>query len=79
MTQAQEEIFERVSELLKEHFEGSLVCVVDERSEGRLTTVQYNGGLLQAIGMARAAEAKMIAHQAASIAWRSDQEEEEED
>jgi hypothetical protein len=75
MTQAQEEVFERVSELLREHFEGSLVCVVDETSEGKLTTLQYNGGLLQAIGMACAAEAKMIAHQNASIVWRSEEEE----
>jgi hypothetical protein len=59
MTQAQEEIFGRVNELLAEHFEGYLISVVDQNDGGQMTSMQYHGGLLQAIGLARASEHKL--------------------
>jgi hypothetical protein len=76
MTEAQNEVFERVNELLKEHFEGYLISVVDENEVGRITTMQYHGGLLQAIGLARASEHKLLEHQADGIAFRGEAEEE---
>jgi hypothetical protein len=77
MTEAQKEVFERVNELLKEHFEGYLISVVDENEVGKITTLQYHGGLLQAIGLARASEHKLLEHQASGIAFRGEVEEEE--
>jgi hypothetical protein len=77
MTEAQTEIFNRVNDLLKEHFDGSLVAVVDADDPGTVATLQYNGGLLQAIGLARVAEAKMLAHQVATLRFKSEPDEEE--
>lgn len=78
MTEIQDEIFAKVNELLKEHFEGSLVVAVDETDEGRITTLQYNGGLLEAIGMARATARKLEEHQVGSLVlFKSDDCEEE--
>jgi len=79
MTAAQEEIFTKANELLKEHFEGFLVVCMDDDDSGRITTMQYHGGLLQAIGMARAAEFKLMTRQADAIAFRGDNEDEEDD
>jgi hypothetical protein len=79
MTEAQEEVFERVNELLKEHFEGYLISVVDENEVGKITTMQYHGGLLQAIGLARASEHKMLEHQADGIEFRKREDEEDEE
>jgi hypothetical protein len=79
MTPAQNEVFTRVNELLKEHFEGYLISVVDENEVGKITTMQYHGGLLQAIGLARASEHKMLEHQADGIAFRSEVEDDEEE
>jgi hypothetical protein len=76
VTEAQEEVFDRVNEQLKEHFEGYLITVVDENEAGRISTMQYHGGLLQAIGLARASEYKLMEHQADGIVFRSEVEEE---
>lgn len=79
MTEAQTEVFARINDLLKEHFDGSLLCVIDTDDDGQMGTLQYNGGLLQAIGLARAAEAKLLEHQSASLVFRSQQKQEEEE
>lgn len=78
MTAAQEEIFTRVNDLLKEHFEGYLIACVDETESGRITTMQYHGGLLQAIGLARASEFKLMQHQSNGIAFRGEPDDEDE-
>lgn len=75
MTTAQEEVFGKVNELLKEHFEGSVIVVVDENNEGQISKLQYNGGLLQAIGLARVAARKLEEHQMEAVAFRSGEEE----
>jgi hypothetical protein len=79
MTEVQEAVFGRINELLREHFEGSLICVVDEGDEGTLSTLRYNGGLLQAIGLARTAEATLLEHQTSSLILRSQEKQEEEE
>jgi len=78
MTEVQEEVFGRINELLREHFEGSLICVVDEGDEGTLS-LRYNGGLLQAIGLARTAEATLLEHQTSGLILRSQEKQEEEE
>jgi hypothetical protein len=78
MTSAQQEVFAKISELVREHFEGSLIVVMDETEEGKMGNLQYNGGLLQAIGLARVAALKLEEYQMDSIALRQGEEEEEE-
>jgi hypothetical protein len=77
MTTAQEEVLELVSELLREHFEGYLLSVVDELDEGKMALVQYHVGLLQAIGLAKASEQKLLEYNAEGIAFWNQEEEEE--
>jgi hypothetical protein len=77
MTVAQEEVLDRVSELLREHFEGYVLSVVDETDEGKLAQIQYHGGLLQAIGLARASEQKLLEYNGDGICFRDREEEEE--
>jgi hypothetical protein len=77
MTAAQEEVLDRVRELLREHFDGYLLSVVDEVDEGKMAMIQYHGGLLQAIGLARASEQKLLEYNADGIAFRNKEEEEE--
>jgi hypothetical protein len=79
MTEAQEEIFGRVNELLQEHFEGYLLSVVDENEVGKMTVMQYHGGLLQAIGLARASEQALLEYQSDGITFRRELKEEEEE
>jgi hypothetical protein len=71
MTPAQIQVFQEINEQLREHFSGSLLIVDDGNDSGFISTMQYNGGLLRAIGMARAAERKMIQNQMEAIAFRS--------
>lgn len=71
LTEAQRQVFIEINELLREHFVGSLIVVNDGNPSGQISTLQYNGGLLQAIGMARAAEQKLIQAQMDAIAFRA--------
>jgi hypothetical protein len=80
MTAAQNQVFREINELLREHFYGSLIIVNDGTPAGQISTMQYNGGLLMAIGMARAAERKLIQNQMDAISFKSgDLPEEEEE
>lgn len=71
LTEAQRQVFVEINEQLREHFVGSLIIVNDGNPAGQISTLQYNGGLLQAIGMARAAERKLIQNQMDAIAFRA--------
>lgn len=79
MTEAQNQVFREINEQLREHFYGSLIVVNDGTPAGQISTMQYNGGLLMAIGMARAAEQKLIQNQMDAISFRAGDLPEEED
>lgn len=52
MTAAQNDALDRVKEILREHFEGSLLIVAGDVGDHREETrVLYHGGWLAAIGM----------------------------
>jgi hypothetical protein len=76
ITPAQEEQFSRAVEILQEHFENFLIVIVNEDESGSICKMQYHGGLLQAIGIANAAKRKLEDHQADSIMFSTETEDE---
>jgi hypothetical protein len=82
MTDAQNQILNEITDILKEHFEGSVLCVVNDADDGGdISSLRYTGGMMQAIGILTSARAKMVQTQCASLeftqAVEDDDDEEE--
>ncbi len=62
-TPAQEEAIEKVYDILREHFEGSVFAVVansEDSDSEEISTVYFHGGRMQAIGLVTMAQVKIL-------------------
>lgn len=58
MTDAQTEALEKISQIIREHFESGIIVVVGENER----EMQWHGGIASAIGLCTIAKDRLLVH-----------------